>query len=198
MKHLFCSAIQISYITLICKNDTNMAYVILFIINLVLGILSLYVFYKILLLVKGKLGWLYSIIIFLGIMGFSNSANSVDENVIPGTNQLKSFDLKKKYAPQVSTYSERIKIADNIISEYDLSVVYEKDSLTLNPIPISGISSTNGMSSGTKWVPHYINLEKTSDPKIFSYHVVGSVKWSLGGLNFYVSSSEYTGVIKLK
>ena len=82
----------------------------------------------------------------------------------------------------------------NLISKYQLDVIYGKDKKGMN-CPVSAFSSTNGFILGTNWKAESIMVSKTNDNQKFQYIVNGIVEWHLLGITIYTQAKTYKGTI---
>jgi hypothetical protein len=137
-------------------------------------------------LVRQKLGTLAACVFVLGLFSFMGVTHDSDNNVKPGTNEVKKWEFQSSDSLDKNTHASNwISIQNNTINNYNLFYTHAYTKGTTRHVPISASTSTSGWSIGTRWKSIYIDMEQTDNNEQFKYTVYGSVQWYILGINVY-------------
>ena len=173
-----------------------MIYLLWALINLALIIYFLSICIKAIKLVRQELGLFATVIFVIGLLSFCGHNN--DKNKNSNSNQTKNwtFTSSDSLSQDMSSLLD-VKLQDNLISKYEITIDYGKDKNNIN-VPISAFPSTNGFTAGTEWKPISISVYKTNDNTKFQYYVAGYIEWNLLGVNVYTQNKMFEGTVSIE
>lgn len=170
-----------------------MIYLLWALINLALIIYFLSICIKAIKLVRQELGLFATVIFVIGLLSFCGHNN--DKNKDSNSNQTKNWTFTSNDSLNQEMRSFlRVKLQNNLISKYEITLDYSKDKNNVN-VPISAFPTTNGFTAGTEWKPVSISVYKTHDNTKFQYYVAGYVEWNLLGVNVYTQNKIFEGTV---
>jgi len=176
-----------------------MMYLLWGLLNIGLFIYFIIICFKLLKLIRGKIGLFATIIFAIGILAFIGNSNSNNENNEPNSNQIKTWKfIEKDSLKKNESYLLSVDLEKTLVSKYELGIKYGKDKQGQINIPISAYSSITGFISGINWKPVSIYVYKTKDNNKFEYHVYGNLEWKLIHITIYTQVKEYKGVALIK
>ena len=175
------------------KKNITMIYLLWALINLALSLYFLSICIKAIKLVRQELGLFATVIFVIGLLSFCGRNN--DKNKDTNSNQTKNwtFTSNDSLHQDISSFL-KVKLQDNLISKYEITIDYGKDKNNIN-IPISAFPSTTGFIAGTEWKAVSISVYKTNDNTKFQYYVAGYVEWNLLGINVYTQNKIFKGTV---
>ncbi len=167
-----------------------MAYVFLFILNVLFTLALLYVCYLAVKQVAIKYGRTISFVFAIFVMSIiCNQGNSEDLD-----NQKWKFQTDTGAIYRTDHTATIIKKTP-MFSIY-VAAAYIRREKNGRIFPVEAYYYTNGFTSGTKFKATDIVLN-TVDTGI-SYEVYGTTEWSLLGIKFYIKAEQFTGVIPIR
>jgi hypothetical protein len=167
-----------------------MIYLLWGLLNIALAIYFIAICLKAIKLIRENFGGFTSVIFVAGLLSFSGCFNNNDNNIF--NTKTWNFASTDSLSKNGTSFLE-VKLEDNLISEYDLNIVYGKSKQLQNNLPVSAYSTVTGFTSGTNWKPVSISVERTNDNEEFQYTVDGIVEWKLLGVTIYTQSKTYNG-----
>lgn len=176
-----------------------MLYFLWALLNIGLLIFFIVVCFQATKLIREKIGMVAAVIFVFGLLSFMGGPGSDKDNMEPNSNQVKTwkFTSSDSIANNPNGLID-IDLEKTSISKYSLGILYEKDKLLKNNIPVSANTETTGFQIGTSWKPISIVVNRTENNQRFDYVVYGTVKWKLLGLTVYSQSKGWKGVALLK
>jgi len=166
-------------------------YLIWGLLNIGLFIYFLTICFNAIKLVRREIGLFAAIVFIIGLLSFCSRQNNDDR----ATNSTKTWTFTSEDSlTHKPTSFLRLELERNLISKYDLEVIYRKDRNNVN-IPISAYISTSGFTIGTNWSGESIFVDKTDDNNKFHYYVNGVVEWHLLGITVYTQHKTFNGTI---
>ena len=144
-------------------------------------------------LVRREIGLFAAIVFVIGLLSFCSRQN--DDDKATNSNKTKTWTFTSEDSlTQKPTSFLRHELQSNLISKYELEVIYRKDRNNVN-VPISAYISTNGFILGTNWKGESIFVDKTNDNNKFHYYVTGVVEWHLLGMTVYTQHKTFNGTV---
>ncbi|MEO7121405.1 MAG: hypothetical protein ABIY62_09925 [Ginsengibacter sp.] len=145
-------------------------------------------------LVRANLGLLATIVFVFGLLSFIGMSGNNNNSIQPNSSQSNVW----KFASEDTLGNhgiERINIdlKKNLISIYNLTIIYGKDKNLNFNIPISASYATTGVTCGTNWQPNSIYVNRTADNNKFEYAVFGTIKWKLLGATIFSQGKNFVG-----
>ena len=172
-----------------------MIYLLWGLLNIGLLIYFLIISFKVIKLIREKLGLFETVFFVIILLSLIGSANKDSYNRKTNSNGTETWTFTSKDSiSQPINLSTCIVLEKNLISKYQLDVIYGKDKKGMN-CPVSAFSSTNGFILGTNWKAESIMVSKTNDNQKFQYIVNGIVEWHLLGITIYTQAKTYKGTI---
>jgi hypothetical protein len=144
-------------------------------------------------LVRREIGLLAAIVFVIGLLSFCGHENKTDKEANSNKTKIWTF-VSKDSLTQKPTSFLQVELERNLISKYDLEVIYGKDRNNVN-VPISAYTATDGFVIGTNWRGESIVVDKTNDNNKFHYSVAGVVEWHLLGITVYTQPKTFTGTL---
>lgn len=144
-------------------------------------------------LVRREIGLFAAIVFVIGLLSFCNRQNSDEEMKNSNKTKMWTFTSEDSLSQKPTSFL-RHELGKNLISRYDLEIIYRKDSNDIN-VPISAYTSTNGFTIGTNWRGESIIVNKTNDNDKFHYYVTGIVEWHLFGITVYTQLKKFDGTV---
>ena len=168
-------------------------YLIWGLLNIGLLIYFLTICFNAIKLVRREIGLFAAIVFVIGLLSFCSRQNNDDKAT--NSNKTKTWTfVSEDSLTQKPTSFLRHELQRNMISKYDLTIIYGKDGNDVN-VPISAYTSTNGFILGTNWKGESIFVDKTNDNNKFHYYVTGVVEWHLLGMTVYTQLKTFDGTI---
>lgn len=164
------------------------------ILNIAILSYFIIIFFNAMKIISKRLGVKETIILVLGLLSFTGKAS--DEN-----NENKTFNLQeesqKVEPPKFNgdLYSTKKQLEDNILADITISIYFlenPKEKKLLN-----ASVRKNGYSIGTHWHTTGLTVNKLEN-NTYDYNVIGTVDWSILGINLYRELREFEGTIELK
>ncbi len=146
--------------------------------------------------IKEKLGLGVTIFLVIGLLSFMGNKENANKEIKASISKEGSWDFVSMDSiehPTVKHFSTVLK--NNLLSKYNLDFTYGIHKRTKELVPIHAHSGTEGLVSGTKWTPIYIDVHATEDGKKLEYLVEGVIEWNLLNMNFYAQEKSYKGFV---
>jgi len=172
-----------------------MMYLIWGLLNIGLLIYFLTICFKVIKLVREKMGLFVTVLFVIMLLSFIGNAYKDSYNKTTNSNQTKTWENTSEDSLNLYTsYLPRIEMENNLVTSYYLDVFYGKDKNDYL-VPKSAYTSKNGLNAGTKWTPISIELKETNDKNKYTYFVYGVVDWNLLGTVIYTQEKRFKGTI---
>ena len=108
----------------------------------------------------------------------------------------KKFEFENRETKTES--SNRDTFISDIILEDDVCTKFKLNAITDGENVRSALIRRTGFLSGTEWSTLYIDINKTERKGVFQYHVGGTRKWSILGIDLYQEYKEFEGMKEFK
>ena len=173
-----------------------MLYLLWGLINLALMIGFIVVCFKATRLVKSNIGKPAALLFSVGLLSFLAVPDSQ-----PNTAYV---DLSLPETPVANSTSNEImnplhvRLQDNLVSHFDLYIVYGRKSPDFINEPVRAYSSGIGMACGINWMPSHYLVEKTPGNKEFTYSITGVIEWKILRFTVFSQQKSYDGRVALK
>jgi len=176
-----------------------MFYLLWGLINIGFFLYFIIICFKLLNLIREKIGLFASIIFAIGIVSLIGNSNNSNENNEHYSNQVKTWKFAQEDTLKISdSHFLYIDLEKTLVSKYELGIKYANDKQGQINIPISAYSSITGFISGINWKPESINVYRSKDNNKFEYYVYGNIEWKLIRITIYTQLKEYRGVAWIK
>lgn len=170
---------------------TSMLFSIFVLINIISTLAFFYTIYQAAVLLKKEIGVWALIIFVLGILSISsNSAES--------SNKKWTYNSEKVFVNNTNA-TKLLTLEDNFSSKVELLVSYGLDSASKKHLPIEANIMNNGLIvKGSKFIPQYVKISPTENPKLLEYNIHGMRKWQFFFLINHNEDKAFTGFIKIE
>lgn len=170
-------------------------YLLWVLLNAALAIYFIAICFKAIKLIRENFGQFASVIFVVGLLSFAGCFNSND-NEGSNSNDSKTWSfISDDSLIKNQTILLEIELKNNLISKYNLEIIYGKDKQLKNNIPISAYSTTEGLTCAKNWKPINIIVERTNNNNKFQYSVYTIVAWKLLGSTVYTQGKNYEGFV---
>jgi hypothetical protein len=173
-----------------------MLYLLWGLINLALIIGFFILCFKATTLVKVNIGKPAALLFAVGLLSFL---------AVPDRKQNTEFiDLSLPETPAVNSSSNEIMntihvtLQDNLVSDFDLYIIYKRKSPDFINEPVKVYSSSIGLACGINWIPSQYLVEKTPGNKEFSYLITGAIEWKILRFTIFSQQKSYKGRVAVK
>jgi hypothetical protein len=172
-----------------------MLYLIWGLLNIGIFVYFLSVCFRAIKLVRQEIGLFAAIVFVIGFLSFCSQPKDQEKSANSMSSKIGTFTSEDSLNCNPS-FSYRLRLESNLISEYDLIIDYQKDSTEEN-VPISAYTKTKGFTAGTEWKEESVIVNKNNDNNKFSYSVLGVVDWNFLGQTVYTQPKTFTGTISI-
>lgn len=173
-----------------------MFYLLWALLNIGLHIFFIVICFKATKLIRAKIGLFAAIVFVFGFLSFVSGADSEPKSTKAESPAIDTW----KYVPEdsLTEYQRPLNavLQKNLISKYLLTIRHGKDQQG-NNIPISAFAFTNGIISGTEFIPMWGTVNRTKDNDKFSYDVSAIIQWKLLGATIFRQFKKFKGVASL-
>lgn len=143
-----------------------MMYLIWGLLNIGLLIYFLIICFKVIKLVREKMGLFVTVFFVLMLLSFIANANKDSYSKTTNSNQTKTWNNPSEDSLSFyANYLPRIVMENNLVTSYYLDVLCGKDKNDYM-VPKSADTSKNGLNAGTKWTPGWRGFAFTSVRKM--------------------------------
>jgi len=161
-------------------------------LNITLFLFFLFTCFKATKFIRDNLGLLASLVFVVGLLSFMGHADFTKSNQDVNKNKSNKWTFAENDDAGYGRSDFQIAELDkNILSKYQIGIVYKTDTASGNKIPISATSFTSGMVSGIHWQPELISTNYVGNGKNHEFTVTGNVVWKLLGITLFSQSKTY-------
>jgi hypothetical protein len=168
-----------------------MLYLLWSVADIGLAFIFLFICFKAVKLIKGKMGMAAAIVFIIGMIALmNNSANSFNS-------KPEVFVFEQGHAFDYDSGNESFDavLDSSLVFDINLFVLYngnEANKLT----PISAYSRQTGLIGTVTWIAEEIRT--TMNDTGINYYVYGNIEWRVLGNTVYIENKSYSGIISTK
>lgn len=175
-----------------------MLYLIWGLLNIGLLIYFLIICYKVIKIVREKMGLLATVFFIVVLLSLIGSISKDSYNKATDSKKTETWNNTSEDSLFIDTsYLPKIELENNLVTSYYLFVFYGKNKNNYL-VPESAYTAQTGFVAGTKWTPMMTSLYRTNDKNKYSYSVYGIVHWKLLGIPIYTQQKKFKGTILTK
>ncbi|WP_266365544.1 hypothetical protein [Tellurirhabdus rosea] len=170
-------------------------YLLWALLNIFLFIYLLGLYYRAVRLVRQEYGVFAACVLVFGFLSFGGCSSDRQKSNQPP--DLVNF-VPKDSTEQTDLLRANVDLENGGLFRIRLWVDYGRDKKTQQSVPISGVSSFNGLSAGIWWEPQFIYASRPDAVGHVRYTVHGTLHWRLLGATVFSENKLYKGTALAK
>ncbi len=162
------------------------------VLNIGLIISFLLISFRLVRLVKEKIGLLAAIVVVLGLLSFTSISKNESHK------EGEWISISEAIDDCNDVFTVNVELEKNMVLSQQLIINTGSKNLTKVNVPLSASTLTNGFTSGRNWEVSSVAINPSNDPNMIHYAVTEIVDWNLLWLTIYKERKEFKGTVSIE